>query len=147
MSAPPPVEPARPNILFLLTDNQRDDLMGCAGNPVIQTPNMDRLAAGGARFTNAFVTTPICAASRASFFCEERFEHPGTPKSFGVRTERWKYIRYFEQQPVYEELYDLASDPHERVNLAGRDEHRAVLDDLRKESCEWEDRLAQSPPD
>ena len=58
--------PERPNILFLLTDNQRCDMMGCAGNPIIHTPNMDKLADGGVRFTNAFVTTPICAASRAS---------------------------------------------------------------------------------
>ncbi len=56
-----------PNILFLLTDNQRNDLLGCAGNPIIQTPNIDRLAANGVRFTNAFCTSPICAASRASY--------------------------------------------------------------------------------
>jgi len=57
----------RPNILFLLTDNQRWDHIGCAGNPILYTPNMDKLASEGTRFTNAFVTTPICAASRASF--------------------------------------------------------------------------------
>ena len=56
----------RPNILFLLTDNQRWDMMGGAGNPIIQTPNMDKLAAAGVRFARTFVTTPICAASRAS---------------------------------------------------------------------------------
>lgn len=55
-----------PNILFLQTDNQRWDAVGCAGNTVIQTPNVDRLAAQGAYFANAFATTPICAASRAS---------------------------------------------------------------------------------
>ncbi len=59
---------AHPNILFFLTDDQRFDHMGCAGDPVVQTPNMDRLAARGTRFTNAFVTTPICAASRATMF-------------------------------------------------------------------------------
>ena len=64
-----------PNILFLLTDNQRNDLLGCAGNPIIQTPNLDRLAANGVRFANAFCTSPICAASRASYLtgvCESR---------------------------------------------------------------------------
>lgn len=55
-----------PNFLFLQTDNQRWDAVGCAGNTVIQTPNVDRLAAQGAYFANAFATTPICAASRAS---------------------------------------------------------------------------------
>jgi arylsulfatase A-like enzyme len=56
----------RPNILFILTDDQRSDTMGCAGNPIIKTPNVDRLARDGIRFDRAFVTTPICAASRAS---------------------------------------------------------------------------------
>lgn len=58
----------RPNFLFLLTDDQRWDMMGCAGNPIIQTPEMDALAREGVRFSNAFVTTSICAASRASIF-------------------------------------------------------------------------------
>ncbi|MFZ2148003.1 MAG: sulfatase-like hydrolase/transferase, partial [Sedimentisphaerales bacterium] len=58
----------RPSIIFLLTDDQRADTMGCAGNPIIQTPNMDALAANGVRFRNAFVTTSICASSRASIF-------------------------------------------------------------------------------
>jgi len=58
----------RPNIIFLLTDDQRADTMGCAGNSVIQTPNMDSLAKNGVRFKNAFVTTSICASSRASVF-------------------------------------------------------------------------------
>lgn len=56
----------RPNILFLLTDNQPWHALGCAENAIIHTPNMDELAADGVRFINAFVTTPICAASRAS---------------------------------------------------------------------------------
>jgi len=58
-----------PNIIFLLTDDQRWDALGCAGNSIIHTPNMDRLAENGVRFEQAFVTTPICAASRASLFC------------------------------------------------------------------------------
>lgn len=57
----------RPNIIFILTDDQRWDMLGCAGHKILQTPNMDQLAGDGVRFENAFVTTPICAASRASF--------------------------------------------------------------------------------
>ncbi len=62
----PQTEEARPNIILLLTDDQRADFLGCAGHPTLLTPNVDALAAGGVRFSNAFVTTPICAASRAS---------------------------------------------------------------------------------
>ncbi len=59
-------EKSRPNIIFILTDDQRWDALGYAGNKIIQTPNMDKLASEGMYFKNAFVTTPICAASRAS---------------------------------------------------------------------------------
>ncbi|MFP6584565.1 MAG: sulfatase [Candidatus Hydrogenedentota bacterium] len=55
-----------PNIIVLVSDDQRWDAMGAAGNTIIQTPNMDKLAAGGVRFRNAFCTTSICCASRAS---------------------------------------------------------------------------------
>ena len=56
----------RPNIIFFLSDDHRWDRLSCAGHPVLKTPNIDRLAAEGARFPNMFVTTSICAASRAS---------------------------------------------------------------------------------
>jgi len=56
-----------PNIIFLLTDDQRWDTLGVNGNPIIRTPNLDRLAREGVRFDNMFVTTSICATSRASF--------------------------------------------------------------------------------
>ncbi len=57
----------RPNIIFILTDDQRYSAMGCAGHPYVKTPNMDRLAAEGALLRNAFVTTSLCSPSRASF--------------------------------------------------------------------------------
>ncbi|MDG2124322.1 MAG: sulfatase-like hydrolase/transferase, partial [Verrucomicrobiales bacterium] len=56
----------RPNILFVLTDDQRADYLSCAGHPFLKTPHIDRLAAEGARFTNTFVTTSLCSPSRAS---------------------------------------------------------------------------------
>ena len=58
----------RPNFLVVITDDQRWDAVGCAGNPIIHTPVIDGLAENGAQFKNAFVTSPICAASRASTF-------------------------------------------------------------------------------
>lgn len=59
-------EKPRPNIIFILTDDQRWDALGVAGNSIIKTPQMDNLAKKGVYFKNAFSTTPICAASRAS---------------------------------------------------------------------------------
>ncbi len=56
----------RKNILFILADDQRSDVLGCYGNALIQTPTIDRLAAQGVRFDNFFCQSPICASSRAS---------------------------------------------------------------------------------
>jgi len=59
--------PARPrNIIFVLSDDHRHDFLGCAGHPWLQTPHLDRMAAEGVRFRNAFVTTSLCSPSRAS---------------------------------------------------------------------------------
>ncbi len=71
---PPPPAPPRPNVLVILTDDQRWDALGVVQRemgdqalfPWFETPHLDRLAAEGARFTNAFVTTSLCSPSRAS---------------------------------------------------------------------------------
>lgn len=57
---------ARPNILFLCTDQQRWDTLGCYGNTHIRTPNLDRLASEGTVFEECYVQSPVCAPSRAS---------------------------------------------------------------------------------
>jgi arylsulfatase A-like enzyme len=58
--------PERPNILVILTDQQSNLAMSCAGNEYIETPAMDRLAENGVRFENAYCTFPVCIPSRAS---------------------------------------------------------------------------------
>ena len=55
-----------PNILFILSDDHGAWALGCAGNREIETPNLDRLAASGMRFTNFFCTSPVCSPARAS---------------------------------------------------------------------------------
>ncbi len=61
-----PVRGERPNFILLVTDDHPFDALGFAGHPTLLTPNIDALAARGTNFTRAFVTTPICAASRVS---------------------------------------------------------------------------------
>ena len=56
----------RPNILFVMTDDQTVHNLSCYGNGILQTPHMDRLAREGVRFANAFVTNSLCAPSRAT---------------------------------------------------------------------------------
>ncbi len=55
----------QPNIILFVSDDHGIDALGCYGNPVVKTPNMDQLAAEGIRFTRAYCTSASCAASRA----------------------------------------------------------------------------------
>jgi N-acetylglucosamine-6-sulfatase len=64
---PAQAQARRPNIVMVLVDDMRWDDMRAAGHPFLETPHMDRLAREGARFVNAFATTPLCSPSRASF--------------------------------------------------------------------------------
>ncbi|MEZ5931205.1 MAG: alkaline phosphatase family protein [Alphaproteobacteria bacterium] len=56
------------NILFIMFDQLRFDYLSCAGHPSLETPNIDALAARGVRFSNAYVQSPVCGASRMSFY-------------------------------------------------------------------------------
>ena len=56
------------NILFVMYDQLRFDYLSCAGHPHLETPNFDRVAAQGVRFTNAYVQSPVCGASRMCFY-------------------------------------------------------------------------------
>ncbi|MFK7790848.1 MAG: sulfatase [Phycisphaeraceae bacterium] len=67
MLALPSVAADRPNVLFVLTEDQGQHL-SYLGTPGLQTPNMDRIAANGTYFTNAYVSYPVCSASKAALF-------------------------------------------------------------------------------
>ena len=55
------------NLLFIMSDEHNKRMLGSAGHPMIRTPNLDRLASRGVRFTDAYCNSPICVPSRASF--------------------------------------------------------------------------------
>lgn len=57
---------ARPNVVFILTDNQGAWTLGCYGNKDVRSPNIDRLAAEGVRFTRAYANNPVCSPNRAT---------------------------------------------------------------------------------
>jgi arylsulfatase A-like enzyme len=69
---------------------------------------------------------------RQDFFYEHLFQHRTIPQTEGVRTKRWKYTRYISVKPVYEELVDLQTDPHEEQNLAKDPRHADMLAKLRR---------------
>jgi choline-sulfatase len=57
----------KPNVLWLCTDQQRTDTLRCYGNPLVETPNIDKLASMGVLFEQAYCQSPVCTPSRASF--------------------------------------------------------------------------------
>jgi len=56
----------KPNLLFLFSDQHAQKIAGCYGDEIVQTPNLDRLAASGVTFTNAYCPSPLCVPSRMS---------------------------------------------------------------------------------
>ena len=74
--------------------------------------------------------TPV-ARWRSEFLYEHLLKHSAIAQTEGVRTQRWKYVRYPSEKPVYEELFDLASDPGEENNLAKNEKWRDKLVELR----------------
>lgn len=105
----------RPNVVFILVDDLRHDGMSCAGHPFARTPNIDRIATGGLRFSNAFAVSALCAPSRATFLTgqyghtngvrtneEEEFDHslptfPGLLRQNGYETA---FIGKWHMKPV-----------------------------------------------
>lgn len=69
----------RPNFLFIITDQQRADYLGCYGHPVLKTPHIGSLAEQGGRFNRCYVNTPICMPNRAPLMTGRM------PSSHGVR--------------------------------------------------------------
>src|SRR5260370_39145526 len=68
LQAGQPAASARPNILFIMVDEMRWDAMRCAGHPVVDTPNLDRLAKQGMRFANSYTVAPVCSPARTAAF-------------------------------------------------------------------------------
>jgi arylsulfatase A-like enzyme len=81
----------KPNIIFLLTDDQRDNSIGAMGHPFVKTPNLDRFMRDSVRFGNAYIASPVCAPSRVSFFTGmlERVHGVGFSSSYEFTEAQW----------------------------------------------------------
>ena len=112
----------RPNILLLCTDQQRYDALGAQGNDQIATPNLDRLAAQGARFDQCYVQNPVCAPSRASLMTS-RYVHAHGLWANGVSLPDTE--RMFSRD-LADAGYDcgLVGKLHLAACFGGRDERR-----------------------
>ena len=79
---------------------------------------------------------------RDAWFYEHLYEHGGAiVPSIGVRTTRWKYTRYYREDPVYETLYDLRGDPEELTDLARDAGYETILEELRAQCDAYEKEL------
>ncbi|GIP34865.1 sulfatase-like hydrolase/transferase [Paenibacillus sp. J2TS4] len=93
-----------PNIVFILSDDQGAWAMGCAGNDEIRTPNLDRLAAEGMRFTSFFCTSPVCSPARASLLTGRIPSQHGVHDWIREGNVGERPIEYLKGQRAYTEI-------------------------------------------
>jgi N-acetylglucosamine-6-sulfatase len=87
-------ETHRPNIIVVLIDDLRWDEISCGGHPVVRTPHIDRVAREGARFRNAFATTPLCSPVRGCLLTGQYAHHHGIVDNIN-RSEQSHRLRTF----------------------------------------------------
>ena len=98
-------EPKQPNVVFILTDDQRWDALSFAGNPHLNTPNIDRLAKEGVFFKNYFCTTSLCSPSRASILSGQYAHAHGVVNNFTEYPEDLASFPRALQDAGYETAY------------------------------------------
>jgi arylsulfatase A-like enzyme len=106
--------PKRPNIVFIFSDDHAQHAISAYGSKVNETPHLDRLAAGGARFTNSFVTNSICSPSRATLLTGQYSHENGVPvfnRFDGSRDHVAKHLRAGGYHTGIVGKWHLGSDP------------------------------------
>jgi arylsulfatase A-like enzyme len=96
---------SRPNVIVIITDDQRWNALGCAGHPSLRTPHLDRLASEGIHFRNAFCTTSLCSPSRASILSGLYAHAHGVKNNFTEYPEALESFPRRLQEAGYETAY------------------------------------------
>jgi choline-sulfatase len=124
---------ALPNILLLMSDEHRPDALGCAGNPVIRTPHLDRLAAEGVHFTRAWCQGPLCQPSRASILTGQYVhQHGQTWNGMNMKPEWPTFLKRLQAAGYYTAKIGKA-------HFAGRGSPSRSLD--LRDNAEWNRRF------
>ena len=138
---------AKPNIVLIMTDQQRADTIGALGSPWMQTPSLDRLVNEGTSFTNCFVTSPVCVSSRASVFLG------GYPHTTNVYTnfETWEpnWVQWLANAgyhcvnigKMHINPYDAKGGFHQRFFVENKDRPLFLEDHERAIYDEWDKAL------
>ena len=111
------IDPQRPNVLFIVSDDQGPWALGCGGNPEIRTPFLDRLAGDGIRFENFFCTSPVCSPARASLFTGDIPSRHGVHDWIRVGSMGDARIDYLQDQTL---IHDVAARGGYRCALIGK---------------------------
>ncbi|HYF33647.1 MAG TPA: sulfatase [Prosthecobacter sp.] len=88
-----PAAAARPNLVFILADDMGYGDLGCMGSRDIATPNIDRIAAEGVRFTDFYANAPVCTPTRAGFITGRWQQRCGIEFAFGYQVEQFRRVR------------------------------------------------------
>ncbi len=133
----------RPNILILMTDQQRADCLSCVGHPVIRTPNMDRLAAEGICFSRAYTTSPVCMPARSSFLSGLYCHNHGQWSNVGHLDPKAKTYLHSLKKVGYHTCHIGKSHLHPHHDLAG---HHLDKGKPFMRSLGWDDVLETTGP-
>lgn len=126
-------DPDRPNVLFILSDDQGPWALGAAGNTEIHTPTLDTLAATGLRLSSFFCTSPVCSPARASLFTGQIPSRHGVHDWLAGRQIGSDGIDFLAGQPL---LTDVLADAGYRCGLSGK-WHLGANDQPRKGFVHW----------
>lgn len=110
-------DPARPNVLFVVSDDQGAWALGCGGNHEIRTPTLDRLAQRGIRFDNFFCTSPVCSPARASLLTGDIPSRHGVHDWIRVGSMGPERVDYLEGQTL---VTDVLAATGYRCGLVGK---------------------------
>ncbi len=138
---------SRPNIILIITDQQRADTIAALGSPWMQTPHLDRLVREGTAFTECFVTSPVCVASRASLFMG-KYPH-GTQVFSNFHPWEPTWVRSLADQgyhcasigKMHINPYDAAGGFHQRLFVENKDRPLFLEERDRAIYDEWDKAL------
>ncbi len=137
-------EPARPNIIFIMSDDHAYQAMSCYDGSLNTTPNIDRIANEGVLFMNSYVTNSICAPSRAVLLIG-KWHLRSEPQSF----DYWNVLpgqgHYFYHDVDEWELYDMEEDPSEMNNIFGKPGSEKITEELTRKLYELKDAYGDTP--